>query len=360
MHCKNMISGKFPILAIVVCLLLSVPTQAQKTRYTVQIEAAPTRAEADAKVNQLKTRDVQAYVVKSNVPGKGTFYRVRVGSFPTMNDARRFGDDMVRAGAIPTFFVAVYEQPTEEPVIAAAPPKPAAAPPQKETLKPAAPAAAPPKPVSVAANPPAATPPVKSASSTSAPVPASSTATAPPPVVGGVPPTNPAAPAAGFSRFQDQPIGYSFEYPSYWTGQKLDSAQADEQRVNAGALFKSQEDAAFLNAIWNKLDKANSPENDNDLIVEIILKSMASSNGTQLKETSRKVLNEGGVIKTYLDLKAAFQTPGQAEPLDFMGKAVIIRASKGILLVVAFYSKDAPANSTVIAERIIASVRAPE
>ncbi len=62
----------------------------------------------------------------------------------------------------------------------------------------------------------------------------------------------------------------------------------------------------------------------------------------------------------FLDLKAAFQTPGQTEPLDFMGKAVIIRASKGILLVVAFYSKDAPANSTTVAERIIGSVRAPE
>lgn len=340
-----MISGKYPILAIVVCLLLSVPTLAQKTRYTVQIEAAPTKAEADTKVNQLKAKDVQAYIVKSNVPGKGMFYRVRVGSFPTMNDARRFGEDLVRAGTIPAFYVAVYEQPADEAAAAAAPSPKAAS-----------------KPVAQAAVPPEKIPDpttIKSVQVKSAEKPAVKNTPVPAPVVGAPVPAS-TAPAAGFSRFQDPSAGYSFEYPSYWTGQKLDTAQADEQRVNAGALFKSQEDAAFLNAIWNKLDKANSAENDNDLIVEIILKSMASSNGTQLKETSRKVVNEGGVIKTYLDLKAGFQTPGQTEPLDFMGKAVIIRASKGILLVVAFYSKDAPANSTTVAERIIASVRAPE
>jgi len=39
---------------------------------------------------------------------------------------------------------------------------------------------------------------------------------------------------------------------------------------------------------------------------------------------------------------------------------VIVRAAKGILLVVAFYSKDAPANTAGIADKIIASVRAPE
>ena len=202
-----------------------------------------------------------------------------------------------------------------------------------------------------AAAPPVEKPPVRNAPA-AAPAPV---AAAPAPA-----PATAAPPTAGFSRFQDPTAGYSFEYPSYWTGQKLDNAQADEQRVHAGALFKSQEDAAFLNAIWNKLEKANSPDNDNNLIVEIILKSMASSNGTQLKETARKVVDEGGTVKTYLDLKAVFQAPGQNEPLDFLGKAVIIRASKGILLVVAFYSKDAPANSSIVADRIIASVRAPE
>jgi len=87
---------------------------------------------------------------------------------------------------------------------------------------------------------------------------------------------------------------------------------------------------------------------------------MSSGDGTQLKETSRKVVAENGLIKTFLDLKAAFQTQGQPTPLDFLGKAVIIRTTKGILLVVTFYSKDASQSSAPIADRIIASVRAPE
>ena len=330
-------------------LLLVSPAWGQKTRYTVQLEAAPTKAEAKARVNQLKTKDVLAYIMKSVVPGKGTFYRIRVGTFPNMIEAKRFGEDLVRRGAVSSFFVAVYEQPPEEPAMTPMQ-KPAPAPPPQSQPQPQVAQKEAPKPAPVAAAP-------KPAPPTPTPVASSTTAAAPPPVKS-APATS--GPAAGMARFQDPSVGYSFEYPNYWTGQKLDTAQADEQRVNAGALFKSQEDAAFLNAIWNKLEKANSPDNDNDLIVEIILKSMASSNGTQLKETSRKVVNEGSAVKTFLEMRAAFQTPGQPEPLDFIGKAVIIRASKGILLVVAFYSKDAPAASASIADRIIASVRAPE
>jgi len=66
------------------------------------------------------------------------------------------------------------------------------------------------------------------------------------------------------------------------------------------------------------------------------------------------------LIKTYLDLKAVFQTQEQSAPLDFVGKAVIVRASRGILLVATFYSKDAAANVSAAADKIIASARAPE
>ena len=341
---------------LIVLLLITGIVRAQGARYAVQLEAAPTRGEAEARVNQLKASEVQAYIVRSNVPGKGTFYRVRVGNFANMNEARKFGDGLVRKGVIPEFFVAPYEAPRDETAAAKpavkpnpAPPTPAAA--TKEPPKTVAKEPAPQGPQTTQAainnSPPKNTPAPKN---TTEPV-----AAAPNPPAASAP----AASTAAFTRFQD-PAGYSFEYPSYWTGQQLNSKEASEQRVNAGALFKSAEDSAFLNAIWNKLDKANSPENDNDLIVEIILKSMASGDGTQLKETSRKVVNENGLVKTYLDLRAAFQSTGQAAPLDFLGKAVIVRANKGILLVVAFYSKDAPATSATIADRIIASVRPPE
>jgi len=282
--------------------------EAQGTRYAVQLEAGSTQANAEVRINQLKAQSVQAYVVKSAIAGKGTFYRVRVGNFSTQDMAKKFGEDLVRRGVVPEFFVAPYEQPLGG--NAAAPVKP--------VVKPAP-----------------------------APAAANNVST-------------PAGSGAGFVRFEDPSVGYSFEYPGYWSGQPLDPKDAADQRMNAGAQFKSAEDAAFLNAVWNKLDKANSPDNDNDLIVEIILKSMSSGDGTQIKEISRKLVNENGLVKTYLDLKAAFQSQGQPAPLDFIGKAVIVRASKGILLVIALYSKDAPPNSAAIADRIIASVRAPE
>jgi hypothetical protein len=337
---------------------------AQGVKYTVQLEAAPTKEAAEQKIRQLKAKDVEAYVVKSFVPGKGTFYRVRVGLFPNQNEARKFGADLQRRGVVPEFFIATYEKPTEEVAANPAPVKPAPAPvPREQPVKPLAPVTPPVKDTpansQVSANNastspgnPATTPahtPEPKAASAGAPVTTATAASIPSP-----------SPAGGFARFQDPKIGYSFEYPSYWKGQPLNAKEASDQRMNGGALFQSSEDAAFLNAIWNELDKANNPSNDNDLIVEVILKSMQSGEGTQLQEVARKVQTENGLIKTYIDLKAVFQAQGQPAPLDFLGKAVIVRAAKGILLVVAFYSKDAPANTAGIADKIIASVRAPE
>ena len=70
---------------------------------------------------------------------------------------------------------------------------------------------------------------------------------------------------------------------------------------------------------------------------------MSASDGiSKLEETARRVEDRNGLIKTYLDLKAVFQTQEQSAPLDFLGKAVIVRAGRGILLVATFYSKDPP------------------
>ncbi|MGE0129596.1 MAG: SPOR domain-containing protein [Blastocatellales bacterium] len=358
------------LFSLIVVLLLSGLALAQGVSYTVQFEAAPTKEEAEEKVRQLKTKDVQAYIVKSFIPGKGTFFRVRAGLFSGQAEAKRFGAYLQQRGVISEYFVTTYEKPSEDTVARATPAKTVPAPAAKEqSVKPQAPQAneTPRYSQSASGNVPA----ISGKPATGSPVnltvysPSNSAAnnSAPKTAVGGVAAMAPAAtpaPPGGFSRFQDPKVGYSFDYPTYWTGQPLTAQEANEQRVNAGAMFKSHEDAAFLNAIWNELDKANNPESNNELIVEVILKSMASGEGTRLEETARRVENQNGLIKTYIDLKAAFQTQGQNTPLDFLGKAVIVRASKGILLVVAFYSKDAPPNAASAADKIIASVRAPE
>jgi len=347
------------LFSLAVILALSGLASAQGASYTVQFEAAPTKEEADEKVKWLKAKDVQAYVVKSFVPGKGAFYRVRAGLFSSQAEAKKFGAYLRQRGVISDFFVTNYEKPAESNVAGGVPAKAGAAlAPKEQSVKTQAP-----KPVQTVSNTvttPASRPAASSSFNSSANAANNPGTTA---AVGGVPavaPPSTSAPPSGFSRFQDSKAGYSFDYPNYWTGQPLTVQEANEQRVNAGAMFKSHEDAAFLNAIWNELDKANNPEGNNELIVEVILKSMASGDGTRLEETARRVESRNGVIKTYLDLKAAFQTQGQNAPLDFLGKAVIVRASRGILLVVAFYSKEAPSNAAIAADKIIASVRAPE
>ncbi len=372
---------------------------AQISVYTVQFKAAPTREEAEEEVRSLKARNVSAYIVKSVVAGKGVFYRVRAGVFSNREDAKRFGANLQQRGVVSEFIVMPYEKPSDEFASGAAPaaaPKPkappAAAPQPKsppktdQTALNSAPAESPRaaaaanRPIAeTRPNPPANSPPVVDLTPREAPesannpvnsapaAAATSSARAIPSPANNAPPDSSvgeataSGPPAGFARFRDPKIGYSFDYPEHWTGQPLSDKEASEQRMNAGAMFSSQKDSAFLSAIWNELDKANNPANENDVIVDVILKSMSASDGiSKLEETARRTENRNGLIKTYLDLKAVFQTPEQSAPLDFLGKAVIVRASRGILLVATFYAKDAAPNVASAADRIIASARPPE
>ncbi len=163
-----------------------------------------------------------------------------------------------------------------------------------------------------------------------------------------------------FQRFEERTFGYSFEHPNYWNGGRLNQDELQSQRIDAGAVFRSQEDVAFMNAIWNSLKNANSPAYDNNLIVDLVIKSLSSGTGLQgLSEISRRMVQEGDQIKTFVDLRTLFRQPRANSPLEFQGKAVIIRANTGILLVVTFYSKEGAPTMVAAAERIISSARVP-
>jgi hypothetical protein len=383
-------------LAIVLALVR--PAGAQGALYTVQIKASSNRAEAEEEVRQLKAKSISAYIVKGDVPGKGVFYRVRAGVFSNRDDAKRFGANLQQRGVVSEFFVTPYEKSGEE---VASRPAPTGPPPAKATAKANQPAlnsapgespgprrpAAQKRPDSATLNnatggapgadspPPSRpvtgariNPPVNSASANSETNSAANTPTRPAPTrannpglsasVGEAPASTP---PSGFLRFRDPKIGYSFDYPDSWTGQSLSDKEANEQRMNAGAMFSSEKDGAFLNVIWNELDKANNLANENDLIVDVILNGISASDGiSKLEETARRVENRDGLIKTYLDLKAAVQIQGQSAPHDCLAKAVIIRASRGILLVAVFYTKGAAPNVAGVANKIIASARAPK
>jgi len=344
--------------ALSMLLFLTILTSAQSGKFTVQIVAAPSQAEADTTIKELKAKGIEAYILKSQVPGKGTYYRVRAGSFTNASDARKYGETLKQQGIVSEFFIAPYERPVSMPAAALSPntkeeTQPTAKPTDKPTATPAAPASKGPAKTSE----PVKEPSKETATNSGTKTPATKDS-------GAQPVASSSASISvvpNFTSFKDPQIGFSFDYPAYWAVNPLTSNAAQAQRVNAGVYFESVDDNAFMNVIWNELDKANNPANNNDLIVDVILTSMKSGKETQSMEvTSRRLEEVKGQFRTYLDLRASFLLAGQTSPLEFLGKALIIRANKGILLIAMFYSKEAPAHVPGVADKIIASVKTPE
>jgi hypothetical protein len=297
-------------------LALAAVALAQVGRFAVQIEASPSRAEAEASAERLAAQGVAAYLVESLVPGKGRYFRVRVGDFTSRAAAAQHGRELKARGVLRDFFVAPYEAPLGATISEVT---------QADPIPPATPS----------------TPPATTA-------------------LGELPPA-PNGHASGYARYQDADVGYAFEYPQDWVGRPLSASERAAQRVTAGAMFKSTRETAFLNATWNQVAGSNSSDQDNESVVDLILESMASGDGTErLEAVSRRIVEDGPRIKTFLDLEAAFRAPGRPAPLEFLGKCVIIRASKGILLLVAFYAKNAPPNAAIDAEHIVQTAAAPD
>ena len=350
-------------LIILVASLLQVLAQGRPL--AVQLEALASQEAALRRVAELKESGVEAYLVRSEIPGKGVLFRVRVGKFSAPAAARRMGQELQSRNLASDFFVTAWESPYSgadaaeqvakiETTPLAAPAVTTARP--STTTRETAPA----RGAGPGREAPAATAPTRQN------VPAAPRATTASPAGTALARTAPATvPAARtYVRFTDPSIGYSFEHPQSWEGGVIASREANEQNINAGALFRSSPDRSFLNVIWNQLDQANSPDHDNDMIVELILRSMSSGEGTrEMKETARRVVSANGQIRTYLDLRARFDLPGNPANLDFSGKAVIVRNTRGILLVVTFFSNGAPADVPpdlpAVADRILASVTLP-
>ena len=83
------------------------PTPASNGRYTVQIASFPEQGAAAEMENMLKQKTYPAYVQKTEIPGKGTWYRVRVGKFETKGEAQKFGDDLVaQESSVKSIFIA--------------------------------------------------------------------------------------------------------------------------------------------------------------------------------------------------------------------------------------------------------------
>src|SRR5262249_9146813 len=128
------------LFSLALVLASFVLASAQGAIYTVQFKASPNRAEAEEEVRQLKAKNISAYIVKGDVPGKGVFYRVRAGVFSNREDAKRYGASLQQRGLVSEFFVTAYEKPADD--VASRPPS-ASPPPPKTTAKTNQPAATP-------------------------------------------------------------------------------------------------------------------------------------------------------------------------------------------------------------------------
>lgn len=70
--------------------------------YQLQVSSFRSRDEADGFANELRTRGHKAYVLEAQVPGRGTWYRVRVGPFATQHAASTYRSSFeVREHVVP-------------------------------------------------------------------------------------------------------------------------------------------------------------------------------------------------------------------------------------------------------------------
>lgn len=80
------------------------PTEAVKGgAFTLQISAFQSREEADRFAARLRDRGYAPYILAAEVPNKGTWYRVRMGSFPSKDAASRYLADFKRETQLNAF-----------------------------------------------------------------------------------------------------------------------------------------------------------------------------------------------------------------------------------------------------------------
>ena len=77
-----------------------------KVRYTVQVGSYEDKAMAEDEVRNMKQRGYAAFVVASDIPDKGTWYRVRVGSFSNKQAAEKLAKDLQVKEGISSYITA--------------------------------------------------------------------------------------------------------------------------------------------------------------------------------------------------------------------------------------------------------------
>jgi cell division septation protein DedD len=72
-------------------------TNTGEGQYAVQLASFPDLRIAREMEESLKSKTYPAYIETVDLPGKGTWYRVKVGGFTTEDEAKRYGNDIITA-----------------------------------------------------------------------------------------------------------------------------------------------------------------------------------------------------------------------------------------------------------------------
>jgi photosystem II stability/assembly factor-like uncharacterized protein len=100
---------------ILIAIAFSVPVAlAQGRGFTIQVESVISEAEATSSVAKLRAQGLEAYWVKTTIPGMGVRYRVRVGRYQNQAQAKAKADQLLGAGAIKEFIVTLYDAPPSD------------------------------------------------------------------------------------------------------------------------------------------------------------------------------------------------------------------------------------------------------
>jgi DedD protein len=83
----------------------SATSSSSRVRYTLQVASYPDKDGAEHDVKKLKQNGYAAFIVAAEVPGKGVWYRVRLGSFSNKSSAEKLQKDVHAKQGISTIIV---------------------------------------------------------------------------------------------------------------------------------------------------------------------------------------------------------------------------------------------------------------
>jgi cell division protein FtsN len=81
-----------------------VPPAPNKGNLTIQVGSYNNQAQANDRAAGLQSAGVDARVVRADIPGRGTWYRVQIGGFASREEALGYGNQL-RAKGVPEFIV---------------------------------------------------------------------------------------------------------------------------------------------------------------------------------------------------------------------------------------------------------------